>query len=102
MNLLSLIIIPIVGIFLISYLSSIGIGGQSLSKKYAKQIALIISIINLFISLVIFISFRGDINQFQFTLTQFDLGGVAFGMDGQNIFFVLLTTIIVPIVLLSN
>jgi NADH-ubiquinone oxidoreductase chain 4 len=71
---------------------------------YAKKIALIISIINLIISFVIFISFNGGTNQFQFVLSQFDLGfyNLYLGVDGQSIYFVLLTTLIVPIVLLSN
>ena len=67
---------------------------------YAKQIALIFSIINLIISFVIFISFNAT-NQGSFNLMG-SIGGITFGIDGQNIFFVLLTTLIIPIVLLSN
>jgi len=138
MNLLfTLILIPIVGIFLItnivtnskvidkeqpsSRLSNLNSvrkeceidpqldesqyeESQIKEAAYAKQIAFIISIINLIISFVIFISFNGGTNQFQFVLSQFDLGfyNLYLGVDGQSIYFVLLTTLIVPIALLSN
>lgn len=68
---------------------------------YAKQIALIISIINLIISFVIFISFN-IINPGSFILMEQSIGGITLGVDGQSIFFVLLTTFITPICLLSN
>lgn len=66
---------------------------------YAKQIALIISIINLIISFVIFISFNSG-NQFIW-MENF-LGDITLGIDGQNILFILLTTLITPICILSN
>lgn len=68
---------------------------------YAKQIALIISIINLIISFVIFISFNVT-NQGSFILMEQSIGDITLSVDGQSIFFVLLTTFITPICLLSN
>jgi len=103
MLLLSLLLIPILGIFVISistfydYLSNWKI-------KQIKVIALTTSIINLFISLIIFILFDFSSNQFQFVqeyhqINSFD---IYLGIDGLSIYFVLLTTIIIPISLLSN
>ena len=103
MLLLSLLLIPILGIFVISistfydYLSNWKI-------KQIKFIALTTSIINLFVSLIIFILFDFSSNQFQFVqeyhqINSFD---IYLGIDGLSIYFVLLTTIIIPISLLSN
>lgn len=80
-----------------------GILNINLPKK-VKLIALFTSIINLFISLLIFITFDFSSNQFQFIreyhkISFFDL---YLGIDGISIYFVLLTTIIIPISLLSN
>jgi NADH:ubiquinone oxidoreductase subunit 4 (subunit M) len=74
------------------------------SIKRLKIISLIISIIDLLISLVIFILFDYSSNQFQFVQENYKIGYYDFylGIDGLSIYFVLLTTIIVPIVLLSN
>jgi NADH-ubiquinone oxidoreductase chain 4 len=103
MLLLFLLLIPILGIFVIS----ISTFYDYLSDKKIKQIkfiALTTSIINLIISLVIFILFDFSSNQFQFVqeyhqINSFD---IYLGLDGLSIYFVLLTTIIIPISLLSN
>ena len=69
-----------------------------------KLIALTASIINIIISLIILIFYDFSLNHFQF-LQDFDK--VKFcdfysGLDGISIYFVLVTTIITPIALLSN
>nr|YP_009663725.1 NADH dehydrogenase subunit 4 [Dactylella tenuis]QCW06864.1 NADH dehydrogenase subunit 4 [Dactylella tenuis] len=69
-----------------------------------KIIALTTSIINIIISLIILIFYDFSLNHFQF-LQDFDK--VKFcdfysGLDGISIYFVLVTTIITPIALLSN
>nr|YP_010608768.1 NADH dehydrogenase subunit 4 [Drechslerella dactyloides]WAN89848.1 NADH dehydrogenase subunit 4 [Drechslerella dactyloides] len=69
-----------------------------------KIIALTTSIINVIISLIILIFYDFSLNHFQF-LQDFDK--VKFcdfysGLDGISIYFVLVTTIITPIALLSN
>jgi NADH-ubiquinone oxidoreductase chain 4 len=102
MLLFSLLLIPIIGIFLIS--STISYESDKLRIIYYKNIALISSIINLLVSLVIYILFNFNSNQFQFVqehynLTYFD---VYLGIDGISIYFILLTTIIMPIAILSN
>lgn len=72
--------------------------------KRIKVIALITTILNLFISLIIFILFDFSINQFQFVQEYYKISSYDFylGLDGLSIYFVLLTTIIMPIALLSN
>lgn len=72
--------------------------------KRIKTIALITSIINLVISLVVFILFDFSTNQFQFVQEYHQISSYDFylGVDGLSIYFVILTTIIMPIALLSN
>jgi NADH-ubiquinone oxidoreductase chain 4 len=75
-----------------------------LNVKRIKLIALTTSIVNLFISLVIFTLFDFSTNQFQFVQEYYKLSYYDFylGIDGLSIYFVMLTTIIMPIALLSN
>ena len=102
MLLMSLLLIPIIGIFTIT---SIPYGSTSIIYlKYSKMIALFTSIINLFVSLIVFTFFHFSSNQFQFvqeyhTINNFDF---YLGVDGISIYFVLLTTIIMPVSLLAN
>jgi len=100
--LVSLLLIPIVGIFLIS--STISYESDNIKANYYKSIAFITSIINLIISLIIYILFDFSSNQFQFVEEYYDLSffDVYLGIDGISIYFVLLTTIIMPIAILSN
>jgi NADH-ubiquinone oxidoreductase chain 4 len=72
--------------------------------KAIKIIALVTSIINLFVSVVIFTIFDFSNNQFQFVQEYHEISYFDFylGVDGLSIYFVLLTTIITPIALLSN
>ena len=74
------------------------------SVRIIKYIALSASILNLFLSLIIFILFDFSTNQFQFVQEYHDISYFDFylGIDGLSIYFVLLTTIITPIALLSN
>ena len=83
-------------------LNSININTEN--NKLSKIVALTVSIINLIISLFIFILFDFSTNQFQFVQEHYKLAyfDVYLGLDGLSIYFVLLTTIIMPISLLSN
>jgi len=76
---------------------------NNLEKLY-KKIAFITSILNLIISLIIYILFDFSNNQFQFIQEHYNLGyyEIYLGVDGISIYFVLLTTIIMPIALISN
>ena len=102
MLLTSLLLIPIIGIFVISTGMSYEL--SSLNIKRIKTIALSTSIINLFISLLVFMLFDFSNNQFQFVQEYHEISSYDFylGLDGLSIYFVLLTTIITPIALLSN
>jgi NADH:ubiquinone oxidoreductase subunit 4 (subunit M) len=97
-----LLLIPLSGIFIIS--TSISYNLTPLNVKRIKLIALTVSILDLFISLIIFILFDFSMNQFQFVQEYYEIGYYNFylGLDGLSIYFVMLTTIIMPIALLSN
>src|ERR1700753_828562 len=102
MLLISLLLIPIIGIFGISILPTNN--NFSLSMKYSKVIALTSSILNFFVSLIVFILFNFSSNQFQFVQEYHKISNFDFylGIDGISIYFVLLTTFIIPVSLLSN
>jgi NADH-ubiquinone oxidoreductase chain 4 len=89
-------------VFIVS--TSISYHLSTLIIKRLKIISLFISIINLFISLIIWILFDYSSNQFQFVQEYYKISSYDFylGVDGLSIYFVLLTTIIIPIALLSN
>lgn len=97
-----LLIIPIVGILTIY--TNFSYNTNILSNRRIKTIGLITSIINLFVSLIVFILFDFSSNQFQFVQEYQEINSFDFylGIDGLSIYFVLLTTIISPIALLSN
>ena len=102
MLLISLLLIPVVGIFGISIIPSSS--NSVINIRYSKIIALGSSIVNLFLSLIVFILFNFSSNQFQFVQEYHKISNFDFylGVDGISIYFVLLTTIIMPISLLSN
>jgi NADH:ubiquinone oxidoreductase subunit 4 (subunit M) len=95
-----LILVPLLGILGITT----GISYNLLDTNRIKKTALSASILNLFISLIIFILFDFSNNQFQFVQEYHEISSFDFylGLDGLSIYFVLLTTIITPIALLSN
>jgi NADH-ubiquinone oxidoreductase chain 4 len=74
------------------------------NTTWIKKVGLTTSIINLVVSLLIFFLFDYSSNQFQFVKEYFEISYFDFylGIDGLSIYFVLLTTIITPIALLSN
>lgn len=95
-----LLLIPLFGLFGIST----GMSYKLLDTNRVKKIALTTSILNLFVSLIVFIVFDFSNNQFQFVQEYHQISSFDFylGLDGLSIYFVLLTTIITPIALLSN
>jgi NADH-ubiquinone oxidoreductase chain 4 len=102
MLLTSLLFVPLLGVFLIS--STINYEFKGDKSIYPKLIAFGTSILNFFISLVIYILFDFSNNQFQFVQEQYELSffDLYLGIDGISIYFVLLTTLIMPLALLSN
>lgn len=92
---LSLLITPILGII------GVILSGENTSLQ--KRVALASSLVTFVLSLVIWAGFDYNYNGFQFvssfpTLTTKEVVGV----DGISLFFVLLTTFIIPICILSS
>jgi len=107
MLLILLLLIPLMGVFLIStttYNDNYENHDRVSSLKQTKVIALTTSIINFFVSLIVFMLFNFSNNQFQFVQEYHKINSFDFylGVDGLSIYFVLLTTMIMPISLLSN
>ena len=129
MLIISLLLIPLVGVLFVStrmyrdpfrvsdpnsvkeindlvsaYISRTSIEYKDGWNKRLKSTALKTSILTLFVSLVLFAFFDFSSNQFQFVQEYHEVSYFSFylGIDGLSIYFVLLTTIIMPISLLSN
>lgn len=102
--LFSLLFIPLLGIFVILTLTSYRLSFWY--NKIIKLIGLSTTILNLIISLIIFILFDFSSKQFQFIQVQehyqINYFDIYLGVDGISIYFVLLTAIIIPIALISN
>lgn len=98
MLLMLLLIVPIFCIIIVTLIP------HDYYSKQSKVVALSGSITNLFISLIVYIFYHFSSNQFQFVQEYHKIGNFDFylGIDGLSIYFVLLTTIIFPIALLSN
>ncbi len=75
-----------------------------LGNNRVKATALKTSVLTLLVSLIIFAFFDLSSNQFQFVQEYYEINSfnLYLGIDGLSIYFVLLTTIIIPISLLSN
>ena len=99
---LLLLFIPLIGIGFVTIEANYGI--SVINEVKLKSIALTTSIINLIVSLVMFILFDFSSKQFQFIEEHYQLSyfDIYLGVDGLSIYFVLLTTIIMPIAILSN
>ena len=100
--LLILLLIPLIGVFILY--TRITYESSNLEVKRIKITGLITSIINLLVSLIVFMLFDFSSNQFQFVQEYHQISSldIFLGLDGLSIYFVLLTTIITPIALLSN
>nr|YP_010132253.1 NADH dehydrogenase subunit 4 [Purpureocillium lilacinum]QQD89977.1 NADH dehydrogenase subunit 4 [Purpureocillium lilacinum] len=100
MVLSSLLTVPVIGTIVIASIDFYKKG----SVVYTKTVALVASVINLIISLVMFILFNNSTNQFQYVQEHYNvqLFDIYLGVDGISIYFVLLTTFIMPIAILSN
>lgn len=91
----TLILIPIIGSLIIMPMEN---------KSQMKKFALNISIINFIISLFVWYNFDSNTTQYQF-VTSFDslqFCHLNFGIDGISLYFLLLTTFVSPIAILSN
>lgn len=99
---LLLLLIPLIGIGLVTIEANYGL--SLINNIRIKSIALITSIVNLVVSLIMFILFDFSSKQFQFIEEHYQISyfDIYLGVDGLSIYFVLLTTIIMPIAILSN
>jgi proton-translocating NADH-quinone oxidoreductase chain M len=94
-----LILIPLLGSLIILPMSD-----TLENYSQMKKIALTTSLINFFISLFLWYQFDSSTSQYQFVseFNQLNFCHLNFGIDGISLYFVLLTTFVTPIALLSN
>ena len=92
------------GMLLISISSIFFLFVLNINKEAIKKIALATSLLNLIISLFMFIIFDFSNINFQFVQEITEIKGLSvyIGIDGISIYFLLLTTFITPLVILSN
>ena len=102
MFLLLLVLVPLIGIFILLGALTYNVTVQN--TRLLKITALAATIIDLIISLVIYILFDYSSKEFQFVQEHYQVNYFDFylGIDGLSIYFVLLTTIIIPISIISN
>jgi NADH-ubiquinone oxidoreductase chain 4 len=96
----SLLLVPIIGSFILIPMNE----NSTESRKKMKQIAITTSLINSIISIFLWVNFDSSSTQYQFVyefnkLSFFDFN---LGVDSISLYFVLLTTFLTPIALLSN
>lgn len=95
-----LLLIPLIGCLFIFFIEDY----SSKNNNKMINIALITCLINFIISIMVLINFDGNTTNFQF-VSEFDyltFCHLNFGLDGISLFFVLLTTFITPIAIISN
>lgn len=95
-----LLLIPIIGSLIILPIQENSIE----NKSKMKTIALSTSILNLLVSIVLLLNFDSNTTQYQFVyeFNQLSFCHFNLGVDGISLFFVILTTFVTPIALLSN
>jgi proton-translocating NADH-quinone oxidoreductase chain M len=108
-----LILIPIIGSIILLPMSNVSLNGieeaNNSNSTQMKKIALSTSLINFFVSLFLWYNFDSNTTQYQF-VTEYSLSSTEglqfchlnFGIDGISLYFVLLTTFVTPIAILSN
>lgn len=102
-----LLIVPIVASIIVALINSPEQGNAN-SVSHIKQVALGATLLNFIISIVVWAGFNANIPEGTYQFTQeFLPEQVTFchlhiGIDGISLYFVLLTTLIIPICILSN
>jgi NADH-ubiquinone oxidoreductase chain 4 len=93
--LLMLLLLPIIGIFSVTLTKD---------ENKMKNIAVMFSILSFIVSIVMFILFDFSNIDYQFVQEILEINGIYLymGVDGVSIYFVLLTTLIMPLVIFSN
>ena len=99
--LITILFLPLIGSGLIislkSYVNNVSIN---------KRITLFIILLNIYLSLIVWNEFDSTTSEYQFT-QEFSFDEITFfhfniGIDGISLYFVILTTFIIPICILSN
>ena len=96
----SLILLPTIGSFFLIFSKN----NKDKSFKTIKYVALFTSIVNFFISIYLWYLFDNSTSQFQFIEDREWLEGFVnykIGVDGISILFIVLTTLITPISIIS-
>jgi NADH-ubiquinone oxidoreductase chain 4 len=96
----ALLLIPLVGSFALLPITE----GTAENNSLMKRIALITSVINFVVSIVMWGEFDSSATQYQFVqeFNNLSFCHLHIGIDGISLYFVLLTTFITPICVLSN
>lgn len=95
-----LLLIPILGSFVLLIIPE----DSNINQEKMRKIALLTSLINLILSIYLWVQFDSSTSQYQFVYEFKELSLFHFniGVDGISLYFVLLTTFVTPIALLSN
>ena len=95
-----ILLIPLIGSLIVLTIPEDSIESQQKMKK----IALFTSVINFILSIYLWIQFDCNTNQYQFVyeFNQISFCHLNIGVDGISIYFVLLTTFVTPVALISN
>ena len=98
--LISLLIVPLIGSLLLLFIPE----NINNNEEKMKVIALSTSLVNLILSIFLWIEFDSNVMDYQFVLefNQVSFCHFNIGIDGISLYYVLLTTFITPIALLSN
>lgn len=96
----ALLIIPLIGSFALLPIAEGTVAGESRMKR----IALATAMVNFIVSIVLWGEFDSSASQYQFVQEFNNLSFCHFhiGVDGISLYFILLTTFITPICILSN
>ena len=104
MLILLLLAIPLVGVLRVCTSIHLNDEASLREARNLKLIALQASLITLLVSMVIATLHNFSSNTYQFVQEHYELSyfNLYLGVDGLSLYFVLLTTIIMPVSLLSN
>ena len=90
-----LLLLPLLGSLFISILSD----ESPKNKNLMKKISLNTTIINFILSLYLWLEFDSSSSQYQFV---YEFNNFNLGIDGISLYFIILTTFVTPIAILSN
>lgn len=99
-----LVLIPIISAIFIGSTKVYNEEDSYNNRSFVKKLALYSSILSFLLSLLILLLFNDSINQFQYVQEHYNIQifDIYLGIDGISIYFILLTTFIMPLALLSN